>query len=238
MQIIPAIDIKGGRCVRLVQGDPDCETVYNDDPLAVAASFEQAGIRKLHIVDLDSALGTGENGTVIGTIIESVDIPIQVGGGIRDMHTIEEILSAGAAQAILGTAAIDDPRFARDAVKRFGAERITVSVDSINGRLAVRGWRTRSEKYDDEFIVSLSRNGVRRIIFTDINRDGTMSGLDLNRLRSLASGTDVSVTIAGGISCRQDIDDLAALENPRIDSVIVGKAFYEGSISLAEMAGD
>ena len=236
MQVIPAIDLKNGRCVRLLQGNSENETVYGDDPVAVAVAFQKAGIGKLHLIDLDAALGSGDNYGMIRSIVQALDIPVEIGGGIRDMIGIERRLKAGAAQVILGTAATGNTLFVREAVDAFGPERIIVSVDSLDGRIAVMGWREVSQISEEEFIESLYQNGVQRIVYTDVSRDGTLRGLDRDRLVRLAVGADIAVTVAGGVSCVADIEMLVALRNPCIDSVVVGKAFYEGKISLAEMA--
>ncbi len=236
MQVIPAIDLKNGRCVRLLQGNSENETVYGDDPVAVAVAFQKAGIGKLHLIDLDAALGSGDNFEMLRSIVQALDIGVEAGGGIRDMIGIERRLKAGAAQVILGTAATGNTLFVREAVDAFGPERIIVSVDSLDGRIAVMGWREVSQISEEEFIESLYQNGVQRIVYTDVSRDGTLRGLDRDRLVRLAVGADIAVTVAGGVSCVADIGMLVALRNPRIDSVVVGKAFYEGKISLAEMA--
>ncbi|OUM99052.1 MAG: 1-(5-phosphoribosyl)-5-[(5-phosphoribosylamino)methylideneamino]imidazole-4-carboxamide isomerase [Firmicutes bacterium ZCTH02-B6] len=229
--VIPAIDLRAGRCVRLVQGDPSRETVYSDDPVAVARSFAAAGARRLHVVDLDGAFeGLPRNLSVAMEIARAVDVPIQLGGGIRTMAAIEQVLASGIGYVILGTAAIEQPELVEAACRRFPG-RVLVGIDARDGRVAVRGWAEGTGRDAVDLARDMGRLGVAQIIFTDIARDGTLSGPNLAALERVA-GSGVPVIASGGVSSLDDLRELAALRDRGVVGAIVGKAIYTGAVDL------
>jgi phosphoribosylformimino-5-aminoimidazole carboxamide ribotide isomerase len=230
--VIPAIDLRGGRAVRLFRGDPEAETEYATEPLEVAKRFEEEGARRLHVVDLDAALGTGDNRESVKEIIRNVAIPVQLGGGIRSLDALDEVLEPRmAARAVLGTAAAADPGFVREAVDRY-EDRIVVAVDIRDGRVMVRGWQEAGPPIDDA-IPSLASAGAPRFLVTSITKDGTMDGPDLElyeRVIDLAG--EVPVIASGGV---RNADDVWALRELGCEAAVVGKAFYVGTIKLSEV---
>ena len=243
MLIIPAIDIMGGKVVRLSGGDFKKETVYGDDPVAAAKMWEQEGAEFIHIVDLDGAReGMPVNFGVICSILENLSIPVEVGGGIRDRDTIKKFLDAGVKLVVLGTKAADSIEFVRDVSDEF-AESIAVSVDSAEGKVAIRGWVDRTSKSAVELIKEVEKIGIRNIIFTDIKRDGLLSGIDIKNIEEVLMSATCQITIAGGISSLEDIGKLTKYGMPgsadahlrsHLRGVIVGKALYAGTIQLKE----
>jgi len=235
LEIIPAIDIRGGRCVRLEQGDYDRETVFADDPVAVAKRWEAAGARRLHVVDLDGARdGRPGNEEIFGKIVGAASVPVQVGGGIRDIAVMQRYLDTGADRVILGTAAVKDQTTLINAVTLF-RERIVVGVDARGGLVATDGWLETSTLPATELIKELSEMGVSRIIYTDILRDATLTGPNFGAIAELLefiSGlpSPVSVIVAGGLS---SVEDLVRLSELPVEGAIVGKAIYTGDIDLA-----
>ena len=235
MEIIPAIDIRGGRCVRLEQGDYDRETVFGDDPAAVARRWEVAGARRLHVVDLDGARdGRPGNEDAVQAILAASSVPVQVGGGVRDIAVIQRYLDAGADRVNLGTTAVKDQTTLINAVTLF-RERIVVGVDARGGMVATDGWLETSTLPATEFVKQLSEVGVSRIIYTDIMRDATLTGPNFGAITELLefiSGlpSPVSVIVAGGLSSVEDLVRLSALA---VEGAIVGKALYTGDIDLA-----
>lgn len=230
MLIIPAVDLKGGRCVRLLQGRADAETVFSDDPVAMARRWESEGAPRLHVVDLDGAFGGGPAQTVIiRAIAQSVSIPIEVGGGLRAAEHIDAVLGAGARWAIVGTRAALDPVFLGEVCRRF-EDRIIVGVDASGGRVAVDGW-TRVLDLD---AVTLARNaaaaGASAIIYTDIVRDGTQGGPNLSSTEAVARASGIPVFASGGVGSLDDIRLLSGL--PGVEGVVVGRALYTGAVSL------
>jgi len=228
--IIPAVDLKAGRCVRLLQGRADAETVFSDDPVAMAQRWESEGAPRLHVVDLDGAFGGGPSQTaIIRAIARSVRIPVQVGGGLRAPEHIDAVLDAGARWAILGTRAALDPMFLGDVCRRF-EDRIIVGVDASGGRVAVDGW-TRVLDLD---AVTLARDaaaaGASAIIYTDIARDGTQGGPNLSSTEAVARASGIPVFASGGVGSLDDIRLLAGL--PGVEGVVVGRALYTGAVSL------
>jgi phosphoribosylformimino-5-aminoimidazole carboxamide ribotide isomerase len=228
--VIPAIDLKGGRCVRLVQGKASAETVFSDDPVAVAERWEAEGARRLHVVDLDGAFGGGPaQMALIHKIARAVAIPVEVGGGLRTMEHVEAVLETGARWAIVGTRAALDPAFLGDVCRRF-EDRIIVGLDASDGRVAVDGW-TRVLELE---AVTLARDaaaaGAGTIIYTDIARDGTQTGPNVRSTEALARAAQIPVIASGGVGSLEDIRQLAAI--PGIDGVIVGRALYTGAVSL------
>jgi len=230
MLIIPAVDLKAGRCVRLLQGRADAETVFSDDPVAMAQRWESEGAPRLHVVDLDGAFGGGPAQTaIIRAIARSVRIPVEVGGGLRTPEHIDAALDAGARWAILGTRAALDPMFLGDVCRRF-EDRIIVGVDASGGRVAVDGW-TRVLDLD---AVTLARDaaaaGASAIIYTDIVRDGTQGGPNLSSTEAVARASGIPVFASGGVGSLDDIRLLSGL--PGVEGVVVGRALYTGAVSL------
>ncbi|WP_027363284.1 1-(5-phosphoribosyl)-5-[(5-phosphoribosylamino)methylideneamino]imidazole-4-carboxamide isomerase [Desulfotruncus alcoholivorax] len=234
MLIIPAIDLRAGKCVRLVEGRLDRETVYSDNPMAVARIWEGNGARLLHVVDLDGAFaGSPKNLETIASIIEAVRIPVQVGGGIRDIPTIERLLQMGVSRVILGTVAIRNPELVQEACDRFG-ERIVVGIDARNGKVAIEGWGLTAEKDALELVNEVCKMGIKRVIFTDISRDGTLKGPNLEAIKKLVTSAEVKVIASGGVSTIEDIRALNDLKHLGIEGVIVGKALYAGTVNFEE----
>ena len=231
MEIIPAIDLRGGKCVRLYMGDYDKETVYGDDPVEVARRWQEQGARRLHVVDLDGALlGEPANLDVISNIVRSVNIPVQVGGGIRRILTAERLLQLGVARVILGTAAVDDPNLVAEACHCFG-EAVVVSLDAQNGVVAVRGWKAHSTVPVADLVDRMAEAGVRRFVYTDIGRDGTLTEPNFEAVADLLKKTTLPVIVAGGVSSVEHIRRIKALG---AEGVIVGKALYSGDVDLNE----
>ncbi|MDR7434753.1 MAG: 1-(5-phosphoribosyl)-5-[(5-phosphoribosylamino)methylideneamino]imidazole-4-carboxamide isomerase [Armatimonadota bacterium] len=233
MLIIPAIDILGGRCVRLRRGDPSTAVVYEEDPAVVAVKWERAGARWLHVVDLDGAFrGVPHNLEAVGRILQSVRIPVQFGGGIRNRAALEQVFDVGVSRAILGTKALADPDFLSEATRQF-QDRIAVALDVKSRRVAVEGWLTTLPLDFLEAAKILVESGVRRLIYTDVSRDGAMTGPDLSGLTSLLDTVGVPVIASGGVSSMSDLEQLAQLAPKGLEGVIIGRALYEGRIDLA-----
>ena len=229
MIILPAIDIRGGKAVRLTRGEYENMTVYSSDPVAVASGFYAAGATNLHVVDLDGALsGKTENYGVIKRIIEKTSMSVEVGGGIRDEERIEKYLSSGARRVILGTAAAERPEFVRDAVKKYGSH-IAVGVDIKGGKVATHGWTAAAgDAY--EFIAYLEEVGVTNVIVTDVSRDGTLGGTNIGLYRELKERFSLDITASGGIT---DVSELCELAKMKIYGAVLGKALYDGKIALS-----
>jgi phosphoribosylformimino-5-aminoimidazole carboxamide ribotide isomerase len=230
MILYPAIDLKDGRCVRLLRGDMDSATVFAEDPAAQAAAFAAAGCHWLHLVDLNGAFaGRPVNGPAVEAILSSVTIPCQLGGGIRDMPTLESWLSRGIARAILGTAAVEDPGFVH-AAARAHPGRVAIGIDARNGRVATRGWAEETAVSATDLARRFEDSGVAAIIYTDIDRDGAMGGPNVEATASLARAVSIPVIASGGIS---SLADLAALRDTGvIAGAISGRALYDGAIDL------
>jgi len=234
MLVIPAIDLKEGRCVRLYQGDMNQATVYSDDPIATALRWQSEGAERLHVVDLDGAVsGVGVNTAVIEQICQALSIPVQVGGGIRDVAAIERLLSAGVSRVILGTVAYRQPEVVAAAGQRFPG-RITVGIDARAGKVAVQGWTEATELEAIELARRCASMGVSEIIYTDITRDGTAQGVNLNATLALARAVALPIIASGGVASIQDIERLIPLESDGVVGVIVGRALYTGAVKLAE----
>lgn len=234
MLVIPAIDLKGGRCVRLLQGRKDSETVFSDDPRAMAVRWETEGARLLHIVDLDGAFEKSPRNTeTVKRILNGVAIPIQVGGGIRSMKTIAMYLGLGVARVILGTEAIRNPELVKKACKVY-PDSIIVSLDARDGMVAVEGWTKITGRRVTEVARDLEEYGVAGIIFTDIHKDGMQTGPNLVETRRLAESVSIPVIASGGVSNINDIKELLLLEPLGVAGVIIGRALYSGSLKLKE----
>jgi phosphoribosylformimino-5-aminoimidazole carboxamide ribotide isomerase len=232
--LFPAIDLKDGACVRLRLGDMDQATVFNDDPGAQARSFEDQGFGWVHIVDLNGAFaGRPVNGDAVGAILGAVSIPVQLGGGIRDMATIEMWLAKGVRRVILGTVAVRDPDLVRDACKAFPG-RVAVGIDARGGRVAVEGWADTSDLEAAELAKRFEDCGVAAIIFTDIDRDGILKGLNLPATIALAEATSIPVIASGGLASMDDIEALCSPEAAKLEGAITGRALYDGRIDPAE----
>ncbi|HSI42683.1 MAG TPA: 1-(5-phosphoribosyl)-5-[(5-phosphoribosylamino)methylideneamino]imidazole-4-carboxamide isomerase [Xanthobacteraceae bacterium] len=241
MILFPAIDLKDGMCVRLQQGDMARATVFNHDAAQQAAQFEQQGFRYLHIVDLDGAFaGKPVNAYAVERILESVAMPVQLGGGIRDIATVEGWLAKGVTRVILGTAAVRDPAFVREAARRFPG-RVAVGLDARDGHVAVEGWAERSELSALDIARRFEDAGVAAIIYTDIDRDGLLKGLNLDATIALAEGVAIPVIASGGLASLDDVRALLAPRASRLAGAITGRALYDGRLdartALALIAG-
>jgi len=234
MRIIPAVDIKEGRCVRLVQGKVDQETVYSNDPLSMANHWDEEGAQTIHVVDLDGAFqGSPINAEIVKNIIYSSSVDIQVGGGIRTLETIETYVKAGAYRIILGTVAQQEPEFVEEACKRF-PDKIIVGIDARDGLVAVKGWVEVSEQKATDLAQKLKGYGIAGFIFTDISRDGMLQGPNLESIKGFAESAQLPVIASGGVSRLKDIKNLAKLESYGVEGVIVGKALYDKTLTFKE----
>lgn len=234
MLIYPAIDLRAGKCVRLVEGKIENETVYNDDPVAAAAEWERQGAAWLHVVDLDGAFcGKPVNLPVVKEIVRSIGIPVQFGGGVRDLKTIETLLAAGVARIVIGTAAINNSTLVKTVCNAFG-ERIAIGIDAKDGYVAVRGWVETTPVLATELIKTVVSLGVSRVIYTDIGRDGKLSGPNLQSIENVLKNAAIPVIASGGVGSMKDICALKAYGRKGLEGVIVGKALYTGKVNLAE----
>lgn len=232
--IYPAIDIRGGKCVRLVQGDYNQETVYNDNPLEVAKSWEEQGGTFIHLVDLDGAkAGQPVNDDIIGKIASSVQVPVQVGGGLRTLADVERLLSLGVSRVIIGTAAIENRVFTEEVLGKYG-DKVAIGIDARNGYVATRGWLETSEVQAEVLAKELAAKGAETFIFTDISRDGMMQGPNVEAIVSLAKASGRSVIASGGVTKLDDLLALSAYSGDGVGGAIVGKALYTGNIDLKE----
>jgi phosphoribosylformimino-5-aminoimidazole carboxamide ribotide isomerase len=228
--VIPAIDLRRGRAVRLLRGDPNEETAYADDPVEVATRFQEEGARRLHVIDLDAALDDGDNRRVVRDICQAVAIPVQVGGGVRTLEEIERVVEQGAARAILGTSAALDPGFVARAVEEF-AERVLVAVDVRGGRLMVKGWTEEGPPLE-EAMPPLNEAGAPRFLVTAIARDGTLDGPDLRLYRQVLTLTDRPVIASGGV---RTADDIWELRDVGCEAAVTGKALYEKTLKISQV---
>ncbi|MEI6136513.1 MAG: 1-(5-phosphoribosyl)-5-[(5-phosphoribosylamino)methylideneamino]imidazole-4-carboxamide isomerase [Chloroflexota bacterium] len=231
MDVIPAIDIRDGRCVRLAQGDYARETVFGEDPLAMAQRWASMGARRVHVVDLDGARdGQQANAAIVRGIAGALDVPVQTGGGIRTMQTIEATLGAGVDRVVIGTAAVKDPAFLRDAIA-FAGDRLIVSVDARDGRVALEGWTEATDLDAVTFIEQLRDHGVRRIVYTDIARDGVTDGPNFAMYERVTRALGIPVIAAGGVG---SVEDVRRLGECGVEAAIIGRALYTGDIDLVE----
>lgn len=231
MYIYPAIDLYGGKAVRLFKGDYAQMTVYSDDPVSVAKDFAAAGASHIHLVDLEGAkIGRPANLAVIAKIVETTGLFAEVGGGIRDMETVDSYLGIGVSRVILGTAAVKDPDFLHAALQKYG-EKIAVGVDLKDGFVAIKGWMETSDLKAEEFFEKMQKSGVKTIICTDISRDGAMKGTNRALYRALSEKFDIDLIASGGVS---SMEDVMALADMKLHGAIIGKAYYIGAIDLKQ----
>lgn len=234
MEILPAIDLLGGKCVRLYQGDYDQSQVYHEDPLAVARQWQAQGATRLHLVDLDGAkAGTPVNLPAIAAMVEALAIPVQVGGGLRNRERVKELLDLGVKRVILGTVAVENPALVGELCGEFPGQ-IVVGIDARAGKVATRGWLETSSVEAGELAHRMEKLGAAAIIYTDIQRDGTMAGPNLDALRQLAAPLTIPVIASGGVSRLSDLVNLVSLEGLGVTGIIIGKALYTGDINLEE----
>lgn len=232
MRLYPAIDIKGGKCVRLTQGLFDNVKVYSDTPADMARLWRDQGATFLHLVDLDGALaGRSVNEEVIRSIVEAVDIPVELGGGIRSEEAVRHMLDLGVARVIIGTKAVERPMFMKELVDAFGADRIVAGVDAKDGLVAVQGWESLSTVTAKELCLKMEELGIRHVVYTDISRDGMLNGPNVEATRQLTEATGIDVIASGGVS---SMEDLRCLYEAGIKGAIIGKALYEKRVDLRE----
>ena len=234
MLIIPAIDLKSGRCVRLLRGDMNVETVYGNDPVAMGQRWVEEGAQYLHIVDLDGAVaGTPVNGAAIAALCRALSIPIEIGGGVRTVERVAALLETGADRVIFGTAALANPEVVGAACRHFPG-RVAVGIDARNGKVAVQGWTETSSIDAIDLARQAEALGACRIIYTDISRDGTQQGVNVDATRAVAAAVGIPVTASGGIGSLADIVAVRDCGATNIDAVIVGRALYTGAVRLPE----
>lgn len=234
MVIIPAIDLKNGQCVRLVQGDFKRVTVYSENPVEIARLWQEQGAERIHIVDLDGSLaGVPRNGDVIRNIVNAVGAPVQVGGGVRDMKTIETYIEMGVEWVILGTMAMKDRNFIKEACNHF-RNRVILGIDANAGKIAIQGWTEQTSASAVAVAKSYEGYGLAAIIYTDIARDGMEAGVNTEATKTLAEAVDIPVIASGGVSDMSDIERILEIETFGITGVIIGKALYTGAISLKD----
>jgi phosphoribosylformimino-5-aminoimidazole carboxamide ribotide isomerase len=233
VQLIPAIDLMNGKIVRLTHGDPKTAKVYDQfgGPVETAKKWRAEGAGKIHVIDLDAALGTGDNLSVIAEIVENIDLPIQVGGGIRSAEAAEKLLKLGVSQVILGALAFSDPETVTQIQQEFGAESVIVALDNKDGKIMIEGWKTTTGLDMQEALEKFVALGVSTFLVTSITRDGTLSGPDLDTLRRACQYAGVAIIAAGGIG---GLDDLLALKRVGVAGAVIGKALYEGRFTLKE----
>lgn len=232
MEVVPAIDLRGGKCVRLYQGDYEQETVYSDSPLDMAAHWVGLGATRLHVVDLDGARnGASANLPVVAEIASSVSVPLQLGGGIRTVDIARAVRSAGVDRVVVGTVSVENPDMIRDMCAQMGAAAVVVSLDARDGYVAVHGWRQSSPVQAGDMVKQMTNMGVQRFMYTDIARDGTLTEPNFDAIESLVAQTDARLMAAGGIS---SVEHLLRLADLGVEAAVVGKALYAGAIDLRE----
>jgi phosphoribosylformimino-5-aminoimidazole carboxamide ribotide isomerase len=236
MQLIPAIDLKNGSCVRLLQGEFDKETVYSNDPAAMAVKFEEAGAKRLHLVDLDGSFdGIGANISSIRSILKNVSIPVQIGGGLRTEKDIDTMMNLGVSSVIVGTMAVKFPAVLEKLLNKYTDEQIILGIDARNRKVSIEGWKENTQIKDIKFALKWKNFGIKRVVFTDISRDGMLSGPNLVALREMAEHTGLKIVASGGVSSLEDLEQLKKLEPYGVDQVISGKAIYERKIDLRKV---
>lgn len=235
MIIYPAIDLKDGQCVRLVQGKAENKTVYSSDPGSMAFSFQEQGAQWLHVVDLDGAFeGQPRNMQAIAQIASRISIPFQVGGGLRKMEDVNRVLEMGASRAIIGTRAVTSPAFIEELLKAFGPDKIVLGLDARDGMVAIEGWVEKSSLKAVDFGRDMHQMGVKTAIFTDVSRDGLLQGPNLESIQAMAEQTGLNIIASGGVSTADNIKKLQALESQGVSGAIIGKALYDGKITIWE----
>ena len=245
MQIFAAIDLKNGKCVRLKQGDPDAETIYVENPAAMAQTWESIGTDWLHVVNLDGAFGDSEksakNIDALQSILDRVNVPVQFGGGLRTPDDIEQALNMGVSRVIIGSMAADRPRQMLDILGQFGAEQVVLGLDVKNGKVATHGWRKLAETSAVDLVKVIQTAGLKHVIYTDISRDGMLSGINLESSVALAQAGNVpgqaerfKVIVSGGVASIEDVKQVKANEDNGLEGLIIGKALYAGTVDLAE----
>ena len=232
MEVIPAIDLKAGRCVRLYQGDYLQETIYSDEPISVALAWQEQGAPRLHLVDLDGAAqGQPVNLKVTAEIIRRLSIPVQVGGGIRDRETAERLLAAGADRVVIGTAAIEEPSLVADLCRQHGGDRVVVAVDGRDGRVAIKGWTQQTTVSSLDLAQEMGGLGVIRLLYTDILRDGTLTEPNFDATAQLVQDTGMAVLASGGVTT---LEHIRLVAGTGVEGVVIGRALYDNAFSLPE----
>lgn len=231
MLVVPAIDLRGGKCVRMRQGDPTTEVEYDDDPVERAKAFVDAGAQRLHVIDLDAAFGSGENLIAVERVCRAVGVPVQMGGGLRAVKHAEEAFAVGVSEIILGTLLVEDERLARHIVSRFPGK-VIAAIDARGSQVATHGWQERTPVDRDALVRRVAQWGVSRVIFTEIRRDGIGEGYDIDALNAVANAAQVKVTASGGARNVDDLHELKRSVPVTVDSCIVGSALYNGTIDL------
>ncbi len=236
MIVIPAIDLRQGKCVRLTQGRKEAATIYDADPIKVAEAFENDGAQMLHVVDLDGAFGeaNGRNRDVLRNLVHAITIPVQFGGGLRTQKDIEQAISLGIARVVIGTLAVELPDLLAEIIRQFGAEQVAVGIDARNGQVLTRGWETEEQMSAATLARRVAATGIERIIYTDIQRDGTLTGINLDQTCMIAKTSGLKITASGGVASLEDLERLVAVSQCGIDSVIIGKALYERRFNLQD----
>ncbi len=236
MIIYPAIDLRHGRCVRLVQGDPRAETIVSDDPVGTAQGWARLGAEWLHVVNLDGAFGdeTGKNAEALRAILNAVAIPIQFGGGLRTITDVEAALSLGVARVVIGTAAITNPDLVQEALARFGPERISLALDARDGHVVTHGWQRLSDVTAIALALQMRTLGVTRVVYTDIVRDGTLTGVNASACAALATESGLTVIASGGVASLEDVRRVKKVEALGVEGLIIGKAIYTGQVGLPQ----
>ena len=233
MLVVPAIDLRAGKCVRMKQGDPTTETAYDGDPVERAKAFVEEGAQRLHVIDLDGAFGSGENLAAVERICNSVDVPVQTGGGLRAVKHAEDAFAVGVSEIILGTLLVEDERLARNIVNRFPGK-VIAGIDARGSQVAIHGWQERTPVDRDALVRRVAQWGVSRIIFTEIRRDGMGEGYDIEALNAVANAAEVKVTASGGARNIEDLRILKSSVPVTVDSCVVGSALYGGTMNLRE----
>ncbi|HEY5427365.1 MAG TPA: HisA/HisF-related TIM barrel protein [Candidatus Tumulicola sp.] len=233
MLVIPAIDLRGGKCVRMERGDPTTTLTFDGDPAERAKTFVQAGATRLHVIDLDGAFGSGENLAAVESICAAVNVPVQTGGGLRAVKHAEAAIAAGAAEIILGTLLVEDERLSRHIISRFPG-RVIAGIDARGSQVATHGWQERTPVDRDALVRRVAQWGISRIIFTEIRRDGMGEGYDIDALNAVANAAEVTITASGGARNIKDLEILKRSVPLTVDSCIVGSALYKGTLDLQD----
>jgi phosphoribosylformimino-5-aminoimidazole carboxamide ribotide isomerase len=231
MIVIPAVDIQGGKCVRLFQGDPKKSKVYYENPVEAAQLLEEQGAELIHLIDLDAALGSGQNMETIKNLLKNIDVKVQIGGGIRTLEKADALLNFGAYRVIFGTAAVKNPSLVEEAVKKHGSESVAVAIDEKDDKVVVHGWKNKSETDYLDLARTFEEMGVGALIFTPISVDGTLEGPKIEKTVKLVAAVNVPVIASGGVA---SLEDLVALTGTGVEGVVVGTALYEKKFTLKE----